>query len=86
MRPGDRSRVFYAGAWRRVQLLWRSERGLFFHFSGDGDLGGRDNGRSITRRALEKAASAGLVQPLETRTLVQRSAERLARDATPSAG
>jgi hypothetical protein len=84
MRAGERFRVFYAGAWRRVQLLWRSDRGLFFHFSGDGASGGRGNGRSITRRALEKAASAGLVQPLESKPLVRRAAERLARD--PSLG
>ena len=81
MRAGDRYRVFYGGAWRRVQLLWRSDRGLFFHFSGDGAAGGRNNGRSITRRALDKAASAGLVQPLESRPMVQRAADRLAREA-----
>ena len=82
LRPGERLRVFHGGGWRRVQLLWRSDRGLFFLFSADGQASGRVVGRSITRRALEKAASAGLVQPLEAKPLVQRSAERLARDPT----
>lgn len=76
MRAGERYRIFVDGRWSRVQLLWRSDRGLFWLFAGDAP----ERRHSITRRALERLAAAGLVQPLEARPLVQRSAERLARE------
>ncbi len=79
LRAGDRLRVFLHGRWSRVQLLWRSDRSLFFLFAGE--LPSRTH--SITRRALERLSSAGLVQPLETRSLVQRSVDRMMRDLSP---
>ena len=77
LRPGDRLRVFLNGRWRRVQLLWRSERGLFFLFAGE--TAARTH--SVTRRALERLAGAGLMLPLETQPLVQRALDVVVRDA-----
>ena len=76
LRVGDRQRIFLEGHWSRTQLLWRSDRSLFFLFAGDSI--GRTH--SITRRALERLNSAGLVQPLEAKALVQRSVERMLRE------
>lgn len=84
LRTGERFRVFYGGRWRRVQLLWKSDHGQFFHFSGDGTAQGR-RGRAITRRALEKATGAGLVQPLEARPLMRRAIDRVGREAARAA-
>lgn len=75
LRAGDRQRIFLQGRWSRVQLLWRSDRSLFYLFAGDAP----NRTHSITRRALERLGSAGLVQPIETRTLVARAVERLTR-------
>lgn len=72
---GDFERLFVQGRWQRVQLLWRSEHGLFFLFAGE--TAGRTH--SITRRALERLAGAGLVQPLQTRPLMQRTIDSLSR-------
>ena len=79
LRAGDRLRIFLQGRWSRVQLLWRSDRSLFFLFAGESPT----RTHSITRRALERLSSAGLVQPLEARSLVQRSVERMMRDLSP---
>ena len=79
LRAGDRLRIFLQGRWSRVQLLWRSDRSLFFLFAGESPT----RTHSITRRALERLSSAGLVQPLEARALVQRSVERMMRDLSP---
>ncbi len=76
LRAGDRRRIFLQGRWSRVQLLWRSDRSLFFLFAGESP----SRTHSITRRALERLSSAGLVQPLESQPLVQRSVERMMRD------
>jgi hypothetical protein len=76
MRAGDRHRIFLKGRWSRVQLLWRSDRGLFFLFSGESP----SRTHSITQRALERLSSAGLVQPLEPKPLVQRGVDRMMRD------
>ena len=76
MRVGDRHRVFLQRRWSRVQLLWRSDRGLFFLFAGEAAA----HTHSITRRALERLSSAGLVQPLEVKPLVQRAVDRMMRD------
>ncbi len=75
LRAGDRQRIFLQGRWSRVQLLWRSDRSLFFLFAGDAP----HRTHSITRRALERLGSAGLVQPIETRPLVARAVERMTR-------
>jgi hypothetical protein len=79
LRAGDRLRVFLQGRWSRVQLLWRSDRSLFFLFAGESPV----RTHSITRRALERLGSAGLLQPLENRSLLQRAVERMMRDLAP---
>ena len=79
LRAGDRLRVFLQGRWSRVQLLWRSDRSLFFLFAGESPLWTH----SITRRALERLSSAGLVQPLESKPIVQRAVDRLTRELAP---
>ncbi|MDE2095211.1 MAG: DUF1631 family protein [Burkholderiales bacterium] len=76
LRPGDRLRLFLQGRWSNVQLLWRSDLGLFFLFGGD--TAARTH--SVTHRALERLNSAGLVQPLETSPLLQRALDSLARE------
>ena len=81
LRVGDFERLFVQGRWQRVQLLWRSEQGLFFLFAGE--TAGRTH--SITRRALERLAGAGLIQPLQARPLMQRTIDALSRElALPS--
>lgn len=77
LRPGDRLRLFLHGRWSRVQLLWRSEKGLFFLFAGE--AGARTH--SITRRALERLAAEGLMLPLDARPLVQRALDSVMREA-----
>ena len=79
LRSGDRLRIFLQGRWSRVQLLWRSDRSLFFLFAGESPR----RTHSITRRALERLSSAGLVQPLEARSLVLRAVDRMMRDIAP---
>jgi len=79
LRAGGRMRLFLQGRWSRVQLLWRSDRSLFFLFSGESPA----RTHSITRRALERLSSAGLLQPLEARSLLQRSVDRMMRDLGP---
>jgi len=76
LRVGDRQRVFLQGRWSRVQMLWRSDRSLFFLFAGESPA----RTHSITRRALERLSSAGLVQPLVAKPLVQRSVDRMMRE------
>jgi len=76
LRVGDRRRIFLQGRWTRVQLLWRSDRSLFFLFAGESPA----RTHSITRRALERLSSAGLVQPLAVKPLVQRAIDRMLRD------
>ena len=75
LRAGDRQRIFLQGRWSRVQLLWRSDRSLFFLFAGESP----SHTHSITRRALERLSSAGLVQPIESKPLVQRAVDRMMR-------
>ena len=80
LRAGDRLRIFLQGRWSRVQLLWRSDRSLFFLFAGESPT----RTHSITRRALERLSSAGLMQPLEVRSLVLRAVDRMMRDLARS--
>ena len=68
-------RLFLHGRWAHVQLLWRSDQSLFFLFAGE--TAARTH--SITRRALERLAGAGLLLPLEARPLVQRALDTLTR-------
>jgi hypothetical protein len=79
MRTGDRQRIFLHGRWSRVQLLWRSDRSVFFLFAGESPT----RTHSITRRALERLSSAGLVQPIESKPLVQRAVDRMMRELSP---
>jgi len=79
LRVGDRQRVFLHGRWSRVQLLWRSDRSHFFLFAGESPA----RTHSITRRALERLSSAGLVQPIEVKPLLQRAVDRMLRDISP---
>jgi len=74
LRPGERRRLFIGARWSCVQLLWRSERGLYLLFAGEQP--GRTH--SITRRALERLDAAGLLRPLEDKALVQRAVDTLA--------
>ncbi len=75
LRAGYRQRLFINGRWNHVQLLWRSDRGLFFLFAGESP----SRTHSITRRALERLNSAGLLQPNEVKPLVQRAGDRVLR-------
>ncbi len=81
LRVGDRQRIFLQGRWSRVQLLWRSDRGLFYLFAGESAT----HTHSITGRALERLASAGLVQPIEAKPIVQRAVDRMMRDVATRA-
>ena len=81
LRVGDRQRIFLQGRWSRVQLLWRSDRGLFYLFAGESPA----HTHSITGRALERLASAGLVQAIEIKPIVQRAVDRMLRDVSPRA-
>ena len=76
LREADRLRLFLHGRWSRVQLLWRSDRALFFLFAGEFP----ERTHSVTQRALEKLAGAGLMQPLEARSLVQRALDQVTRE------
>jgi hypothetical protein len=72
--PGERLRLFVRGGWVPVQLLWRSDKGLFFLFAGV-QPGAT---HSIMRRALERLDAAGLMKPLEDGPIVQRGFDVLA--------
>ena len=76
LRPSDLLRLFLQGRWARVQLLWRSESALFYLFAGENPA----RTHSVTRRALERLASEGLMQPPEARSLVQRALDAVMRD------
>jgi Protein of unknown function (DUF1631) len=78
--PGDWRRLFLRGRWARVQLLWRSDRGGFFLFAGE--TPGRTH--SLTRRALDRLSSAGLLQPVEASSLVQRAVDAMLRELPPA--
>jgi len=81
LRIGDRLRLFVQGRWSCVQLLWRSERGLFFLFAGESAT----RTHSITRRALERLAGEGLIQPIDTKPLLQRAVDHLMSELAVSA-
>ena len=76
LRSAQRLRLFVRGRWACVQLLWRSDQSLFFLFAAEDPT----RTHSITRRALERLAAAGLMLPLESRTLVQRALDSLMRE------
>ncbi|MDO9313193.1 MAG: DUF1631 family protein [Burkholderiaceae bacterium] len=66
-------RWFLSGRWRRVQLLWRSDSQRFFVFAGETAT----RTHSITRQALERLTSEGLVKPLSESELIQRALDRV---------
>lgn len=70
---GERRRLFLRGGWAPVQLLRRSDKGLFFPFAGV-QAGAT---HSITRRALERLDAADLMKPLEDGPIVQRALDAL---------
>ena len=76
LRVSDHLRLFLHGRWARVQLLWHSDAFLFYLFAGETPA----RTHSITQRALERLAAEGLMQALETRTLVQRALDAVMRD------
>ena len=76
LRVSDHLRLFLHGRWARVQLLWHSNAFLFYLFAGETPA----RTHSITQRALERLAAEGLMQALETRTLVQRALDAVMRD------
>ncbi|MDE2047571.1 MAG: DUF1631 family protein [Betaproteobacteria bacterium] len=57
------------GDWIRVQLFWRSPKGLFFMFSSN--VGGKAH--SITRRALDKLINEGGFRAYEAEGLIDRA-------------
>ncbi len=76
LRVSDHLRLFLHGRWARVQLLWHSDAFLFYLFAGETPA----RTHSVTQRALERLAAEGLMQALETRTLVQRALDAVMRD------
>lgn len=78
LRVGDRLRLVLHGRQTRVQVLWRSEHGLFVLFAGEND----GQTHSVSLRALERLAAAGLVQASESSPLVQRSLDAVSRALT----
>ena len=73
LEPGARARLFLQRRWSVVQLLWKSEQGLYFLFAGERP----GQTHSITRQALERLDAAGLLQALEAQPLVPRSIDAL---------
>ncbi|MFT3664338.1 DUF1631 family protein [Piscinibacter sp.] len=76
LQPGERLRLFVRGRWTRVQLLWRSDGGLYLLFAGEQP----GQTHSITRSALERLDGAGLLQPQEDKPLVQRAIDTLVNE------
>ncbi len=74
--PGSSCRWFLSGRWRTVQLLWRSGSLSYFVFAGE--TAGRAH--SITRQALARLVSGGLVKPVSDTQLIQRAVHRVMRD------
>lgn len=80
MAPGSSCRWFLSGRWRTVQLLWRSESLNYFVFAGE--TAGRTH--SITRQALARLVTEGLVKPVSDTQLIQRAVHRVMRDLATS--
>ena len=81
LRAGQRLRLFVNGRWSPCQLLWRSDQGHFFLFAGDTLA----RTHSITRRALERLSTAGLIADLQPKPLLQRAVDQLMREISPRA-
>jgi hypothetical protein len=61
--------MLYQGNWVKVQLFWKSPKGLFYMFSSN--VGGKSH--SITRRALDKMCSEGAFKLYESEGLIDRA-------------
>lgn len=73
---GDLVRIFLQGRWRAAQILWSTELGeiwLLHELPEEADW-------PVHRRALERLHLEGLLVPLEPRSLVQASAEKVMRE------
>lgn len=80
MTPGSSCRWFLSGRWRTVQLLWRSDSLRYFVFASE--TAGRTH--SITRQALARLVTEGLVKPVSDTQLIQRAVHRVMRDLAAS--
>jgi hypothetical protein len=80
MTPGSSCRWFLSGRWRTVQLLWRSDSLRYFVFASE--TAGRTH--SITRQALVRLVTEGLVKPVSATQLIQRAVHRVMRDLAAS--
>ena len=80
MTPGSSCRWFLSGRWRTVQLLWRSDSLRYFVFASE--TSGRTH--SITRQALARLVTEGLVKPVSDTQLIQRAVHRVMRDLAAS--
>lgn len=73
LRPGDRCRLFIDAGWSTRRLVWRSDNGQTFLFSG---RRGEAN-QTITRRALARLRSEGLAATVAPGSLVERAMDTL---------
>ena len=80
MTPGSSCRWFLSGRWRTVQLLWRSDSLSYFVFASE--TAGHTH--SITRQALARLVSEGLVKSVSDAPLLQRAVHRVMRDLAVS--
>lgn len=76
LEPGDYCRIFLQARWMTAQLTWRSGNRNMFVFASR--HGGRAH--SLTRRALEKLRSAGLVTTMEHGELIAWAMDSLIED------
>jgi hypothetical protein len=66
---GNWYQLLLGGEWVKVQLFWKSPKGLFFMFSSN--VGGKAH--SLTSRALDKMRKEGAFAMLEADSLVDRA-------------
>jgi hypothetical protein len=73
LRMGSRCKIFLHGQWTTARLVWRSDNGQFYMFTSP--LAG--GAHSMTRRAIERLRSEGLVTDVADASLVQRAVSGL---------
>lgn len=71
--PGSWYHMFVQGQWVTAQLMWCSDNGQFFMFASQH----AGQSHSLTRRAVERLLSEGLITQLEERSLMQRAVDSL---------
>ncbi|MFN3417334.1 MAG: DUF1631 family protein [Caldimonas sp.] len=74
--PGSWYHMFVQGQWVTAQLMWSSDNGQFFMFASQH----AGHSHSLTRRAVERLLSEGLITLLEERSLMQRAVDSLIQD------